>query len=411
MKRCTITLITLVLAVATQPLVAGKRPARPKPVKQKLIDSQLLEKSKPFNRSNSSKKFYSYKGPSIIATKNGAVVIFVQKRKGSLKKGQYNLPDFGHDSDGVIKVSTNGGKSWGTEIDVLSRKGVDVHSGPLLYDKKNNRIFAFGRYYKTSKDNAEGKKNKKTMSLKEQALARLGDYMSYSDDDGRSWSKAVPAKLPYPSDAHGAGVINGGHGIQLQNGRLVLPARFYSRKGAHSILFLSDDGGATWKRGAIIPVKGFTPGEYSLAETKPGEIYLNFRTGKYPGRVYARVGSNGGKLLVRKVQVNKKLPPAPAHCGVIRIPGSQPKLLLSLPDTRSLKDNEGSYKARHHLTIFCSKDGGENWTSKRLLQEGYAGYSDLTILPDGSIACVYDAGVNGPTDYIEFARFPAKWFP
>ena len=67
----------------------------------------------------------------------------------------------------------------------------------------------------------------------------MGDYVSYSSDNGKTWSKPKSIKLPYPEGAIGAGVANGSHGIQLSNGRFVIQARYKLENKQKRVLFFS----------------------------------------------------------------------------------------------------------------------------------------------------------------------------
>ncbi len=67
-------------------------------------------------------------------------------------------------------------------------------------------------------------------------------------------------------------------------------------------------------------------------------------------------------------------------------------------------------KKRMDLTIRLSKDDGKTWTVNKLLEEGGATYSDLAVLPDKSIVCLYG---NGGTEHmpqkVSLARFNLNW--
>ena len=58
------------------------------------------------------------------------------------------------------------------------------------------------------------------------------------------------------------------------------------------------------------------------------------------------------------------------------------------------------------MTVRASFDEGRSWTAQRVLHTGPSHYSDLAVLPDGEIACLYEAGLTRPYESIVFARFP-----
>ena len=58
------------------------------------------------------------------------------------------------------------------------------------------------------------------------------------------------------------------------------------------------------------------------------------------------------------------------------------------------------------MTIRLSYDEGKTWPVAKVLYAGSAAYSDLVVLPDGEIGCLYERD-----DYrkITFARFTLGW--
>ena len=72
---------------------------------------------------------------------------------------------------------------------------------------------------------------------------------------------------------------------------------------------------------------------------------------------------------------------------------------------RLLFSNPASKTNRHRLTVRLSADDGTTWPAAMLLHEGPSAYSCLTVLPDGSIGCLYEGGDNSAYEKIIFARF------
>ena len=64
---------------------------------------------------------------------------------------------------------------------------------------------------------------------------------------------------------------------------------------------------------------------------------------------------------------------------------------------------------RVDLTVRLSSDSGKTWPVSRLLNAGRSAYSNLAILPDGTIACLYERGKSIPYETITFARFTMDW--
>jgi sialidase-1 len=52
------------------------------------------------------------------------------------------------------------------------------------------------------------------------------------------------------------------------------------------------------------------------------------------------------------------------------------------------------------MTVKVSYDDGKTWTLRKTLYEGPSAYSCLTVLPDGNLGCLYEAGVQRPYEGI-----------
>lgn len=61
---------------------------------------------------------------------------------------------------------------------------------------------------------------------------------------------------------------------------------------------------------------------------------------------------------------------------------------------------------RQDMTIRLSYDEGKTWPVAKVLYRGPAAYSDLVVLPDGSIGCLYE---RDNYSKISFARFLLGW--
>ena len=67
--------------------------------------------------------------------------------------------------------------------------------------------------------------------------------------------------------------------------------------------------------------------------------------------------------------------------------------------------------------LYRSRDDGRTWPVRRLLQAGPSAYSDLAVLPDGTVLCFYESGKPGETrrggDWayasLTVARFNLAW--
>ncbi len=54
---------------------------------------------------------------------------------------------------------------------------------------------------------------------------------------------------------------------------------------------------------------------------------------------------------------------------------------------------------RKNLTAQISYDDGENWSIKKVLDPGFAGYSDLAIGKKGEVYCLYESNQTIEKNY------------
>ena len=59
---------------------------------------------------------------------------------------------------------------------------------------------------------------------------------------------------------------------------------------------------------------------------------------------------------------------------------------------------------RENLSIKLSRDDGKTWSINKTLEAGPSAYSDLAVLPDGTVLCLFEHA-----DSITCARFNLEW--
>ena len=234
-------------------------------------------------------------------------------------------------------------------------------------------------------------------------------YMK-SSDDGLTWTRPVNLTKIFKTDSNEwtFHLPGPGHGIQLADGRLIIPVwhrkdisfpRAERNYGVSCIY--SDDHGRTWKSGGNTPVGELN--ESQIVEQTNGTILLIGRTisslgGSYQAKVISR---DKGISWSAEMEYDQGLPGVVCDIGLLRYSLNPSILLVSQP---------ADLKKRRDLTIRVSSDEGHTWPFVKLLQEGPANYSDLAILPDKSIICLYGNGnkSNMPENVI-LARFNFNW--
>ena len=81
------------------------------------------------------------------------------------------------------------------------------------------------------------------------------------------------------------------------------------------------------------------------------------------------------------------------------------------PDREHLTEEKtSSIKRRKNLTVKLSDDEGKTWTTKKIIEPGNAGYSDLAIGRDGRIHCIYETNeLEGWKYKIVLKSFAIDW--
>ena len=168
-------------------------------------------------------------------------------------------------------------------------------------------------------------------------------------------------------------------------------------------IIYSDDHGRTWQRGDIALRNA---GEPNIAELPDGRVLVTARNTDPRNRRMAAYSPDGATGWSKPEFIEDLLEPG-CMAGIVSHPGTagakEPFLLFSNPDT-----TERAHKDRVNVTIKLSEDGGRTWPVSKVLQPGPSAYSDLAVLPDGTILCFYESGTDKPTVENENANGPTR---
>jgi sialidase-1 len=326
-----------------------------------------------------------YRIPALEITQNGTILAFAEARKSG-------LADAG-DIDLVLRKSVDGGRNWGPiEIIVDDDDRTCGNPAPVL-DRQTGTVWLF--FCKNEGSAVEHK------ILAGEAPPR-SVWLTHSKDNGATWAAPtdLSPSLRLPDWRWYA--TGPGHGIQLRNETLVIPANFSLSPDQgqwHSHVIFSVDHGQTWELG------GFHRGktnESSVVELVDLRLYQNMRN--YLGvnrRVSATSGDNGKTW--SDFGVDDELIDPVCQASAIRYSTVERDGI-----NRILFSNPASTR-RELMTVRISYDEGESWTAGRALYDGPSAYSDLAVLPDGTVACLYERGFSNPYETICFARFSIGW--
>ena len=258
-----------------------------------------------------------------------------------------------------------------------------------------------------------------------------------SHDDGETFS--APEEITSVFDAFKAdydwAVVATGpaHGTQLRNGRMIFPLWMSDGSGSEfgpehrghrpsvvSMLY-SDDHGTTWQAGEIVARHGendiINPSETIMVELADGSVMFNMRSESKKRRRLTAVSPDGvsnwsaptfDEALLEPVCMASLLRISWPEDGEGRILFANPNNLENdlIPPGGDLAHD------RKRLTVKLSRDDGRSWPVSKVLEAGPSGYSDLAMLADNTVLCLYENElVEKMCDdkYLTLARFNMEW--
>ena len=323
-------------------------------------------------------KAAAYRIPALAISKKGTILAFCEARR-------FDGRDIG-DNDAVVKRSEDNGKTWGPEILIWDDGANSINNPTPVVDPKTGRIWLFLGHWRGG---------------------AATQHLTYSDDDGKTWSKLKEmTKILREQFKPGRNICmpGPGAGIVLERGknagRLVIPMNYtVGAPDWKAGVVYSDDGGASWKPGGCLLTSVL--GEARCAELCDGSVMFNGRTGKKK-RCLAILG-DGGTQDTKEAWFADDLPDPGCQGAIVR--HSWPKdgkpgiLLYSGP---------ASLTARAHGTLCASYDDGKTWPWKKEYYEGGSGYSDIAVLADGRVAILFEKDTKSKLGFMIVTTPPAE---
>ncbi len=371
----------------------------------------LLEKADLFEAGKDG--YALYRIPGLVVTKQGTLLAYCEARKRA--GGDWGTIDI------LLRRSTDGGKTW-----EAARKIAEV-SGPFT---KNPAALA---QKLATADEVTYNNPVAIVDRKDGAVHFLFclEYMRCfsmrSDDDGKTFTKPVeitPTFEKFRKDYDWKVIATGpAHGIQLANGRLVVPVWLSTSEGGHahrpSIVstIYSDDAGKTWERGEVAAWNTpelINPNETIITQLTDGRVMLNIRSESKSHRRAVSFSKDGSTRWTKPAFDDALLEPI-CMASIIRYGDKPASLIFANPhNLEREKARPGQSRDRKNLTVKLSEDDGKTWPTSKPLERGFSGYSDLAVGPDGSIYCFYERGsTDGKDNYrtgsLCLAKFNLEW--
>lgn len=331
--------------------------------------------------------YHSYRIPALIMSKAGTLLAFCEGRKNSRSdSGEIDI---------VLRRSFDDGKIWQPMQVILSDSGMTVGNPAPVVDSETGFIWLL--FCKNLGDGAEGK------IVAGEAPRTV--WVSHSKDDGVTWAKPEEITANTKDSSWTWYATGPCHGIQLQNGRMVIPcdhvkgtSRNYAETGYSHIIY-SDDHGENWHIGGIAQ-----PGtnESVIVQTSDGALYFNCRNYVAPKRrAYAWSNDNGDSF--SQFGYDDMLVEPICQASMARFTNAE-----THDKNRVLFSNPASTE-RKLMTVRISYDECKTWNTGKILHEGPSAYSDLCIASDMTICCLYERGEESGYETITLAVFDLEW--
>lgn len=331
--------------------------------------------------------YHTYRIPALVVTTNGSVLAFAEGRKNS-------GGDAG-DIDLVLRRSTDHGQTWSEQQVVWDDAGNTCGNPAPVVDSDTGTIWLLMTWNR-------GDDHEKDIIAKTSKDTRR-IFVTSSADDGRTWAKAREITSDVKLTNWTWYATGPGSGIRIANGphkgRLVIPCDHIEADTKHyfSHVIYSDDHGRTWKLGGSTPEHRVN--ECEVVELTGGKLMLNMRNYDRSKKNRQVALSEDGGLTWMDQHFDEALidPICQGAIERYRWPEKANSSVL-------LFSNPASQTGRVKLTLRASFDDGRTWPAGLVLHAGPSAYSDLAVLANGQIACLYEAGSTNAYEAIVLSR-------
>jgi len=334
--------------------------------------------------------YHTYRIPALLATSQGTVLAFCE--------GRHDSQSDSGDIDILARRSHDSGRTWDASYLVVSRPGFTCGNPCAVEDRRSGRVLLL-----FCMNPAAGGEEHVV-----QGHAKRTVWVSSSDDEGATWSEPREITESVKRSSWTWYATGPGHGIQLTTGRLVVACDHMlgtsanrARDPIHSHLITSDDGGLSWRIGGVMDAP---TDECAVVQTADGRVHLNCRAGWREQENYRGVAwSDDGGDSLSPIQWDRNLIEPVCQAGLVGFPATDraapAAVLFSNPAATD----------RRNLTARMSTDCCLSWPVARSLHDGPAAYSDLAVLPNGSVCCIYEGGTAHPYEWLRCAIFDLAW--
>jgi len=385
---------------------------------------------------------YYRAAPGLVVTNSNVVLATNQERMGT-------IGDSFNRKNVALRRSLDEGQTWLPLQIPAGSPEISCSAGAMLLDHEINRVILF---FSRSPIEGASTGHNEAWTVENTPTGRTpgtGQFMSYSDDDGATWSDPTEITDDIVYEARysttWARTVNVGHvrravapggppgnGVQLKHGphkgRLLATARVWVKPlwdlnaYSHNCVILSDDHGLTWRLGGLSQ-PGM--GESSIVELAGGVVYMTSRNESIRSRGYRGWDRSydGGETFIESGYDLALVEPH-CHAALARYSwgqadgvgesGGRSRVLFSNPAVKS--DTVGWFDAagRRNLAVRLSYDEARSWPVAKTIYAGSAGYSALAVTRNGTILCQFERSTeegkhSASQGLCSVARFNLAW--
>ena len=376
----------------------------------------MLEKFDLFRHPDAERGYNTYHIPGLAVTKQGTVLAYCEARKGG-------GGDWAH-IDVVLCRSTDGGRTFDAPRHI-AHLGKPVPRTELALKRSP------GSGQSQTVNNPVAIVDHQTGAVHFIYCVNYAHcFYMRSDDDGATFSAPIEITAAFEkfrSDYAWTVLATGpNHGVQLKSGRLVVPVWLSTGtgEGGHrpsitSVIY-SDDHGASWHAGEVaVPIteEFVNPNETVVVELADGGAMLNVRNESPKARRLVVTSPNGATNWSQPRFDEALLEPI-CMGAIARLSdtttGDKNRLIYAAPHKLPTVPGKVTLADRKDLSVKLSYDEGQTWPVNKRLEAGPSGYSDLAVLADGTMLCLYGRGKEeGRAMYkngsLRLARFNLEW--